>query len=52
MCLSTLLMKWSQSLSWDVTWLFECAIPSWVPMQHSTMMTTPYSTEPSQYGVK
>ena len=35
LCLSALLMKWYQSLSWDTTWLFECAIPSWVLIHHS-----------------
>ena len=34
MCLSTLPMKWHQSLSRDTTWLFECVIPSWVLMHH------------------
>ena len=50
--LSTLPMKWRQSLSWDTTWLSECAIPSWVLMHHSTILTAPYSTDSSQYGVE
>ena len=44
--------QWHQSLSWDTTWLSECAIPSWVLMHHSTMRTAPYSTDSSQYGVE
>ena len=43
LCLSTLPMKWHQSRSRDTTWLFECAIPSWVLMHHSTIQKQPHT---------